>query len=155
MATGEIYTTKAIISYVNPPKEGKVNGSIKDAAGNMYFVKPELLDVFQPGHTYEIDYTTSEYPKGSGRFNKWLDSARSANGEGLTPARRPTPPAQSTQKAYAKMQSGGANPEISAVGILKSFIEAGKVELNASAISKAFKTCKAGLLDEMNDEIEF
>jgi hypothetical protein len=154
MAT-EIYTTKAIIQYVNSPKEGKVNGSIKDAAGNMYFVKPELLDVFQPGHTYELDYTTSEYPKGSGRFNKWLDSARSADGEGLTPARRPVPPAQSLQKAQARQQATGANPELSEIGLLKSYIEAGMVPLSSQKIREAKKIIHDGLLDEMNDEIGF
>jgi hypothetical protein len=145
--------TEVTVAFVNPPRGDAKTGSIKAKDGTSYRVKPELLDVFQVGGVYEIEYETREYPPGN--VQNYLETARDANGVAVTPERRPIPAPASTQKAYAKMLNGGANPEISAVGILKSFIEAGKVELNVSAISKAFKTCKAGLLDEFGDEVPY
>jgi hypothetical protein len=151
----ELATVKLTVKYLNPPKDGKKAWTIKDTEGCYYFVRPEMKDVFDPGETYEIDYTESEFPKGSGRTNRWVDSARSANGEALTSARRPVPPPQSTLKAYAKQQNGGSNLDACVCGLMKSFIETGKVEMTAAAISKLRTICQAGWLNEMDDEIPY
>ena len=148
-------TAKITVQYVNEPKLGKKSWTIKDRNGVLLFVRPEMADIFQEGETYEIDYTESEFPKGSGRVNLWVDSARSANGESLTPARRPVPPPKSELKAHAKQANGGSNLDACVCGLMKSFIETGKVEMTAAAISKLRTICQAGWLNEMNDEIPY
>lgn len=45
------------VKYVNPPKPGKVNGSIKDITDDMYGVPPNLLATFQQGATYNIEFS--------------------------------------------------------------------------------------------------
>ncbi len=153
-AVEPLHTTTLTVRYFDESKSGK-SWKIKDLNGDSYFVRPEMKDIFAAGATYEIDFTESEYPKGSGNVNRWVDSARSANGESLTPARRPVPPPKSEIKAYAKQVNGGSNLDACVCGLMKSFIETGKVEMTAAAISKLRRICQAGWLNEMDDDIPY
>jgi hypothetical protein len=53
-------TATVEVAYVNEPKPGKKMGSIKATNGTYYGVWPDKLNLFEPGRTYEIIYTTSE-----------------------------------------------------------------------------------------------
>ncbi len=46
--------TQIAIKYVNPAKEGKKYGSIKDAAGNTYWVPKEMIAGFTAGSTVDV-----------------------------------------------------------------------------------------------------
>lgn len=48
--------TTVTVEYVNQPKPGRKQGSIKTASGQYIGVWPEKLSAFQPGGTYEIEY---------------------------------------------------------------------------------------------------
>lgn len=52
-------TTAIKVSFVNEPKPGKKMGSIRTDDGVYYSVYPEKLDMFLPGQSYRINYTTS------------------------------------------------------------------------------------------------
>lgn len=57
MPTIDVLPTADIeVRYVNPPKEGKRNGSIKDAAGQYYSVPPGLLAQFSKGMKCRVEY---------------------------------------------------------------------------------------------------
>ncbi len=49
------------VSFVNPPKAGKTNGSIKTRDDQMYGVKPDMLGLFQPKGTYDIEFSERQF----------------------------------------------------------------------------------------------
>lgn len=56
-----VQTAQITIRYVNQPKPGKQNGSVKTPEGVMYGVPPGMLNQFQPGGTYSVDYTSRTF----------------------------------------------------------------------------------------------
>jgi hypothetical protein len=50
-------TMTMTVKYVNPPKAGKQRGSIKGTDDQVLGVFADKLHVFEPGSTYEIEYT--------------------------------------------------------------------------------------------------
>jgi hypothetical protein len=50
-------TMTMTVKYVNPPKAGKQRGSIKGTDDQILGVFADKLSLFEPGSTYEIEYT--------------------------------------------------------------------------------------------------
>jgi hypothetical protein len=50
-------TMTMTVKYVNPPKAGKQRGSIKGTDDQILGVFADKLHLFEPGSTYEIEYT--------------------------------------------------------------------------------------------------
>jgi hypothetical protein len=50
-------TMTMTVKYVNPPKAGKQRGSIKGADDQILGVFADKMHLFEPGSTYEIEYT--------------------------------------------------------------------------------------------------
>lgn len=48
------------VRYVNPPKEGYTNGSIKTTEDEYISVAPDKLHLFEPGNSYRILYMTGK-----------------------------------------------------------------------------------------------
>ena len=59
-ATAIVESADITVAYINPPKEGKVWGNIKDTANNIYYGPPEKLAMFKPGETCKMEYTLSK-----------------------------------------------------------------------------------------------
>ena len=53
----EMGSAKITVAYVNPPKEGKKWGNIKDTKGNYYDGDPDKLALFKPNETCEIIFS--------------------------------------------------------------------------------------------------
>jgi hypothetical protein len=87
--TAQIEYATITVQFVNEKKPGARNASIKDIDGAYYWVKPEMLQVFQPGGVYEISFTTAQ---SNGYTNRTIKSA-----EAQQPAPRPAPRAQASQ----------------------------------------------------------
>ncbi len=68
------------VKFINQPKEGKKEGSIRVQDDSFYGVPPALLAQFQPGGTYEVEYTTREWQ------GKTFKSVKSAKAVGAAPA---------------------------------------------------------------------
>jgi len=151
MATAALIQRTVTVQFRNDLKDGKKGryGSIK-ADGQSYLAQEDIWETIEQGRTYTI-----KYQKPDGDFPPWIKSVESEEGEPLTPPVRNTQAPVSTQKAYSKQANGGSNLDACICGLLKSFIEAGKVPLDAAAISKARTICQAGWLNEMNDEIPY
>jgi len=82
--------------YVNPPKDGKPNGSIKDTNGRYWSAKPEYLSQVQPGMTFGVEYRTSEF---NGKTYYFIEGLLF---NGQTPAQTMQQPAQ---QAYVPPQT--------------------------------------------------
>lgn len=54
-------TATITAKYVNPPKPGRTNYSIKTPEDELYWVDPRLASQFQPGGTYQIEYDTKTF----------------------------------------------------------------------------------------------
>ena len=50
-------TMTMTVKYVNPPKAGKQRGSIKGADDQILGVFADKVHLFEPGSTYDIEYT--------------------------------------------------------------------------------------------------
>ena len=55
--------TEITVQYVNAPKEGKRNGSIKSSEGDYYYAPPALLKLFNRGEVCTIAWDTDESGK--------------------------------------------------------------------------------------------
>ncbi len=51
-------TTRITVDFVNPPKPGKLSGSVKASDGNYYGIKPDQLALFEPKGVYDIEFTS-------------------------------------------------------------------------------------------------
>lgn len=116
------------VRYVNRPKPGKKMGSIKTADDVYFSVHPSKLGYFQPGGTYDIEYSSREY---NGTVFYTVENI--ANSDGAVPA--PAPRAQqrsaspATQAAPAQfMKNPKEQEQIFCVAIMKSMIEAGQIQ---------------------------
>ena len=74
-----------MVQYVNQPKEGKKQGSIKTDDGRYFGVWPEKLCLYTPGEFYEIEYdaqykTVKRIVTGPGASGS-ASSAPRANGQ--------------------------------------------------------------------------
>lgn len=101
------------VAYVNPPKEGRKMGDVKDTDGQYWKVWPDKLDFFKPGHKYDIEYTTDEF-----------------KGKTFCMVKKMTPvtenPPTATQKAVQTVSgnSGGRMPsvEMAVMGLVGRFL---------------------------------
>lgn len=142
------------VRYVNEPKPGKTNGSIKGINDDIYGVPPHMLANFQAGATYTIDYSER-------RFNGQTYKT-------VTTAVMSAPPSQegSGGGKYGN-QSDVTAERIFVCGALNAAISGGHVELSDAAISNVVNILRdvwANTLgapatpknnDDMNDSIPF
>jgi len=135
------------VQYINPPKPGKKMGSIKSSEGDYYGCFPAQLHQFFVGEVCKLEYKQSE----SGY--KSVVKKIGTTPLNPVPMRARTAPADSEQ--------------IAVLAMVKSFIEAGKVELERSDLIACLETCKAAYRsvfrspeiqttqDELKDEIPY
>lgn len=86
------------VRFADPPKDGKKQGTIKTATGEMFGVWPDKLGLLQPGRTYEVEFSERPY---KGRVYKTIikckpvDQIRSeAQPERVTTVKTATPEQQ-------------------------------------------------------------
>lgn len=120
-------TTRIQCSFVNPPKPGKTNGSIRVKTGEFYGVKPDMLNQFQPEQTYDIEFTSRQF---NGQTYNTITSAKhlveaapaAANGAG------------SSYGKYGKADDATAE-RIFVCGGLNAAISGGHVDLNTEHLT--------------------
>lgn len=119
-------TTTITVKYVNQPRPGKKQGSVKDDNGTIYGVYPDKLSLFQPNATYEIEYKDSEW---QGKTYHNIVSVKPAGG--LSPAPqsngggnyRPTSPVDAERMYVCSLVNAG--------------IQAGRIDFSEGAIEAA------------------
>src|SRR4029078_174281 len=100
-------TEQVTIAYVNPPKPGKKQGSIKTEDGRYFGVWPDKLGGFQRGMVCTIDYEVSTATDGSGRQVYNLKNAYTSLGTPIGGGG----PAPNQSPAFSKPAKGGASTE--------------------------------------------
>ncbi len=121
----------ATVRYVNQPKPGKQNGSIKLTDDTFLGVRPNMLSVFSPGTTYDIEFEEREW---QGQMYKTVKTAK---------------PASQTNGATTAPQAGGApvraswSPKDSehafVTKVLGDAVRSGKLDLTAETLTKAVR----------------
>lgn len=53
----QTHTATVTVQYLNPAKSPGKSGSIKDEAGQYFGVRPAMLSSFEPGETYQVEFT--------------------------------------------------------------------------------------------------
>ena len=138
--------------FVNPPKPGKRNGSIKSAEGDYYWGSQATIAEFRQGEVCKIEYTTK--PKEGG--GEWRTIVKKIGGAPTVPPGFQTP-RQRTNPTDSK--------QIFVTACLKEFIGVGKVDANSASVvaagnmlKNAYETlfgtpAKQETQDVMGDEI--
>jgi hypothetical protein len=129
------------VRYVNPPKAGKTNGSIKDSDGVMYGVPPHMLNNFQQGATYTIDYSERDF--------------RGQTYKTVTTAVLTAPPQESGGGKYGPVSDATAE-RIFVCGALNAAIQGGHVEMSDVVLSNVvniLRTVWANTLGGKNDDM--
>lgn len=122
------------VAYVNPPKEGKRNGSIKTVEGAYYDCPPALLGMFAKGGTYNVNTTSREW---QGRTFHTIASLEAQPTAPDQAARRFAPdPKPNGNGAYLDAERK-KQEQIFVQGILQAYIKAGLVQLNPTQITHA------------------
>ena len=107
-------TVEIVVAYINQPKLGKRNGTIKSAAPDdkYYGASPNILPQFKVGETCTIEYDTS--PKTGG--GEWLNLKRKISTSSaplVPPLRNRTNPEDSKQMfVTALLKEGVASGKI-------------------------------------------
>jgi hypothetical protein len=139
------------VKYVNPPKQGKVNGSIKDSNGEMFGVPPALLSTFQEGATYDLEYNERVF---KGQTYKTISSAKLISaGDGMGSSKYGNKDAATAERIFV-------------CGALNAAIQGGHVELSDVTLSNVVNILRsvwshtlgvpADKTDDMNgDQVPF
>jgi hypothetical protein len=153
------------VQYVNPPKVGKVNGSVKDASGVYYGVRPANLANFQQGGVYDI--TFSEKTLNNGTVYRTVET--------VSPSQTATPPRPSGGGGGNTYRETSAADKASmfVTALMKAAVQAQMVDIHNPAeiaqIGKNFRDAHALIWaparpqqappqahrGEMDDEIPF
>lgn len=136
-----VATAEIEVRFVNPPKAGKKQATIKAADGAVYGVWPDKVGLFQPGRRYQIEYNERPY---QGRTYRTITKCR-AHGH-ATAAQAPS--------------AGGGDSLVATV--LGAAIQSKAVEFSEEGIARAIGTIRAALKRaaspaerKLDDEIPF
>ena len=139
-------TQEITVQFVNPVKPGKKWGSIKTSEGQMFGCPPAMLKMFSPGEVCTVEI--EEWSSGGGGIKKKIGTSKAPP---LSP-----PPRQRTNPIDTE--------NMFVTALLKSYIEAGKIELGTSDLVTAIKTIKDAYRftstekqhsDELGDEVSY
>jgi len=109
------------IAFVNQPKVGKKNGSIKTKDGEMFGVPPEKLAMFQQGGQYQLEYSERQF---NGQIYRTVVAAHLL-----------APPQASGGNKYSPVTDNDATAErIFVCGALNAHIQSGQAEMSLSHI---------------------
>ena len=131
--------------FVNPPKPGKRNGSIKSAEGDYYWGSQATIAEFRQGEVVKIEYTTK--PKDGG--GEWRTIVKKIGG---------APPVSPNIPQVRARSNPSDSEQIFTTALLKEFIAAGKIELSTAeiiaavnALRSAYRNTFGGTEKQKND----
>lgn len=134
-------TAEIEVRFVNPPKAGKKQATIKAADGAVYGVWPDKVGLFQPGRRYQIEYQERPF---NGRTYRTITKCR-AHGHAT---------------AAAAPSAGGGDSLVATV--LGAAIQSKAVEFTEEGISRALGIIRAAVkrttsapAKTLDDEIPF
>ena len=116
------------VQYVNFPKPGKKNGSIKTSEGLYFWGKQPMLSQFAQGEVCRIEFTTSE-------DGQWKTITKKIGGTPKQSGPIPIPQIRTRTNPVDSEQ-------ISVMAMLKEFIRKGDVDLETTAIVTAINVCR-------------
>ncbi len=125
-------TARIQVKYVNPPKPHKTNGSIKTPDDQMFGVKPDMLGLFQPNGTYDVEFSERQF---NGQTYKTVTSVKKVD----------VAPAPSTASGGAKYDTTDDKTaeRIFVCGALNAMISGGHVEVSQVYISNVVNVLRA------------
>jgi hypothetical protein len=163
MTEQQTHRAAVTVAYVNPPRDKGKSGTIKDVDGQFWSVWPTMLNQFEPGETYEVDYeqkgvyrnvksarpvapaapplpVAARQPQYEGRVIGTSDCTKPAPVQIAKPASvvvvPKETPHQPQQQWYRPTHPRDAR-RMFLTATLGHFIETGRVECNGQAIANA------------------
>ena len=156
-------TQEITVQFVNPVKPGKKWGSIKTSEGQMFGCPPAMLKMFSPGEVCTVEI--EEWSSGGGGIKKKIGTSKAPP---LSPPKPVACNVVSLKQPDCQPPRQRTNPidteNMFVTALLKSYIEAGKIELGTSDLVTAIKTIKDAYRftstekqhsDELGDEVSY
>lgn len=134
------------VAYVNPPKEGKRKGSIKDSAGVYYGVWTDKLSNFEPGETYEIDYRENNGFRDVVAVKRAQPKQQQQDDRGYTVVRTADPTPKAPPNGYYRPTSPEDKASMFRCACVTAAIKSRQVALTRDAL--------ASLIQEVNAAYE-
>lgn len=111
------------VRFVDRPKEGKKQGTIKAADGSLYGVWLDKIGLFQPGKRYEIEFTERDY---QGKVYRTITKCRLSE----------------TPKPAAGPANTTASDEHLVGAVLAAGVQAGLIEFTEQSLTHAIGTIR-------------
>lgn len=122
-------TAQVRVSFVNPVKPGKKNGSIKTADNQVYGVPPHMLGQFQEGATYSIEYEQHQW---QGNWYKTVQKVTPIAG-----------PSDNVVRGKFGQTDDKTAERIFVCGLLNSAVENGQIRIDDQAmLQNAVMICR-------------
>ncbi len=113
------------VKFVDQPKTGKKQGTIKTVDGTMFGVFPEKLGLFQPGRRYEVQYTERPYQGRTYRTITACEPVRDINDDTSSPL------------SESPSTSRGAEAEMAfATAVVAAAVQSQQCEFNAKDLAR-------------------
>ena len=125
-------TTTITIKMIDPPTPAKRRGSIVGTDGQRLGVFAEQAKLFEPGKSYDVEYT--EVPYGDRTLKNVKSAVEVFNRQ---PAASPAAEAKPAASSFVNKDK-----QIFVCALLKEFIAAGKVELDPRSLADATNMLK-------------
>lgn len=140
------------VKYVNQPKPGKKEGSIKDDTDEFYGASPAILGMMEPDNRYKIQFDSRVYQGKTFKSIRAVEKVEesSANGAAGQPHSRVATNPTDAERMWT-------------CALVGHFIACGRVTLDLESISEATTLARKvwamnwgdTLSNEMNDDIPF
>lgn len=148
MPENNVHTITITPRFINPPKEGKTNYSIKDADDFLYSLQPKYLDRIQVGVPVEITYEDRQFN------DRWFKMVKAV---------REVAPAQGANTASAQDSPISKDEHIYVTGVVGRWGGSGKFEatdikaltLAAADAYDAWLAKRTGKPADLDDEIPY
>ncbi len=124
-------TATIVAKYVNPPQEGKKNGTIKTPEGVYYGIPSNWVAQFTQGASYDVEYKENDF---KGKTYKTITKFAMSQAA-------PAQASGGTGGTYRETSQTDAE-RMFTCSLLNAFIQSGKVDLSVEDLAGATETLR-------------
>jgi hypothetical protein len=130
------------VQYVNPPKEGKKKGSVRDTEGDYYGVWIDKLATFEPGGSYEITFRETNGYRDVVAVKPVVQQQKAPNDYTVVRTAAPHEKHSAPANGYYRPTSPRDAERMFVCSILNAFIQTGRIENEGQALARAVNTLR-------------
>ena len=136
--------------YVNPPKAGQKNGSIKGEDGTLYIVNPKMLSQMQQGGMYKLEWLDNDFKGNTYHIVQSVEAVAQAKATAAQDA--------TSERIFVcgALNAALSNPNVTPLGTdIEGFVRTLRAVWDATFGAPPEAPKKKTTAEELNDEIPF